>query len=179
MKKAMVIAAFALLVGSLQADTITWAVDSFTVSADGSVGSQLVGVPVYLLYGDSTGVGASIEGGSFLVDYSGAILATQPTHGGGGIITYSPVGLPSLSNEDFFIVAFDGAYGSTATEYTISASIQSSTVSETGDPPPPPNTVQYNYGSMGAWQPVPEPGTIILALAGIGAFVARRRRNRK
>lgn len=115
------------------------------------------------------GGGNDVVVDTFLVGNGVAMMGD----GKGALLTAYTYGSPYAQNDDFYIRFYDGATVGGSAFYAEVSGFAITAADDLG-------TDQFYLAApVQTTTPVPEPGTVMLGLAGLGALVARRRKNRK
>lgn len=179
--KKIAVALSVMLAASLGiAGQVSWAIIPGTLTDTGS--NPLAG-EAFLFYGtDVAGAIAAIENGTLV---PGADVASSGVVSGGGMsLTESTVAVvpePASGQtllDSFFVIVFDDLYANGPDNMLVGA-VTSMSVSNS-DIPATPNVLNTSQSfASSTWQPVPEPGTMALAFAGLSGLIFRLRRRGK
>ena len=172
MKKTIIMITVALMAMTSGAASIKWSISNAAIK-DPILNTNLAGAQCYFYLGTTTdaAVLAAFTGETFNSAALSTLLGTGVTALSGGkavgTTVYANAGISDSVNNAFFcVVVTDGYYklGTVSQKgYDASNGLAS------------PTTATFTSASFGSWQPVPEPATAALALAGLALLIRRRK----
>lgn len=191
-KLILTIASSLILAVSAQGASIQWYIypgSILTPQVDG--GGNLIGesgnlenAGLYFFFGSSSyaDVLAAFDYGASSFDTGsvagGAFLQDGTSHPGGGIATQEPPAyhqdISTSQLNDFFVVIVDPTW-------EFYKYVEGQQVGYDAEGTDPAEVMSWSSGDVQGetWQAIPEPGTMMLALAGVGVLWAKRRRAKK